>query len=393
VSTGAVEAATDAVTEAAEAQAEEERRTTYVELFFDLVFVFAITQVTALVLSDTSVAGFGRSILILALVWWLWSGFAWMTNSIDIDDRLTRFAILLAMAATFMMAFAIPSAFDGDGAWFGASYLAVGTLNVALYLRGAQGDPEFLRSVTRLAPFFLLGPVLALAGGLVDGGARDGLWIAVVAVTLLGALDAGGRVWRVSPSHFAERHALIVIIALGESIVAIGVGALGGERTAGLAVAMLVAFAGTAGLWWAYFGYVASAVERALRRAEDPRVRGRIARDVFTFAHFPVIVGIVLFAVAAKKTVAHPEDDLGDAGRLALGAGIALVLVGLSLGRWFVVHSVAWGRIAAAAAVILATWLLADLAAVGVLAVGVGILVVEIAWENVRYTPPGQTAG
>jgi low temperature requirement protein LtrA len=196
-----------AVEERVEEEREEERRTSYLELFFDLVFVFAITQVTALILSDTSAAGFARSLLMLALVWWAWSGFAWMTNSIDIDDRVTRVAMLVAMAAVFMMAFAIPAAFEGDGEWFGAAYLAVAVLNILLYLRGAKDDAELFRSVARLAPFFLLGPVLAFVGGFLDGGVRNGLWVAAVLVNLVGALDAGGRVWRVSAAHFAERHA------------------------------------------------------------------------------------------------------------------------------------------------------------------------------------------
>jgi low temperature requirement protein LtrA len=365
----------------------EERRTSYLELFFDLVFVFAITQVTSLVLSDTSPAGFARSLLVTGLVWWAWSGFAWMTNAIDVDDRLTQLAMVLSMAAAFMMAFAIPGAFSGDGAWFGASFLALATLNVSLYLRGARSDRELLGSVARLAPFFLLGPILVLAGGLVDGRARDILWIVAVLVNLAGALDAGGRVWRVSASHFAERHALIVIIALGETIVAIGVGAAAGHRTLGLAGTMLIAFLGTATLWWAYFGFVAGAVERALHRQDDPRHRGRLARDVFTFAHFPVIVGVVLFAVAAKTAVAHPSDDFGDAGRFALSAGLGFVLFGLTLGRWFVVHTIAIWRLAAAVVIAGVVWAMGDVAAAAVLGVSIAVLALEVAWESRRFVP------
>ncbi len=366
---------------------QDERRTSYLELFFDLVFVFAITQVTSLVLSDTSPAGFARSLLVTGLLWWAWSGFAWMTNAIDIDDRLTQLAMVLAMAAAFMAAFAIPEAFGENGAWFGASFLALASLNILLYLRGARGDGELMQSVARLAAFFLTGPLLVLAGGLADGAARDALWIAAVLVNLAGAIDAGGRVWRVSASHFAERHALIVIIALGETIVAVGVGAAGAHPTLGLAGTMLLAFVGTAALWWAYFGFVAGAVERALHRQDDPRHRGRLARNVFTFAHFPIIVGIVLFAVAAKKAVAHPGDDLGNAGSFALSVGLALVLLGLTLGRWFVVRTLAVWRVAAAVTIVVAVWALADVPAAGVLAVGVGVLAAQVAWENRRYSP------
>ncbi|MFN0154388.1 MAG: low temperature requirement protein A [Gaiella sp.] len=371
--------------EGVEMVTDEERRTSYLELFFDLVVVFAITQVAALILSDTSAAGFARSTLVLGLVWWAWSGFAWMTNAIDIDDRVTKLSMLLAMAATFMLAFAIPGAYAGDGAWLGSAFLAIGVLNVWLYLRGSRHDRELQRSVARLAPFFLGGPVLVFGGGLVDGHARDVLWVVAILVNLAGALDAGGRVWRVSASHFAERHALFVIIALGESIVAIGAGAIDGERRLALAVAMLVAFAGTAGLWWAYFGFVAGAVERALHRHDDPRTRGLLARNVFTFAHFPIILGIVFFAVAAKKVVAHPDEPLSDAGRLALGVGLALMLGGLTLGRWFVVRTIAAKRLLAGALVLAAAWFLDDLDATVVLAIAVAILMLEIAWEHWRY--------
>jgi low temperature requirement protein LtrA len=362
----------------------EERRTSYLELFFDLVVVFAITQVTSLVLSDTSAGGFARSLLVLSLVWWAWSGFAWMTNAIDVESVFVRSAMLVGMAATFMMAFAVPGAYGEDGPWFGASYLGLSVVNIALYINGARPYPELLRAVLRLTPFFLVSPVLLLAGGLLDGDARVGVWIGAIAFYVVGALDAGRSTWRVSPSHFAERHALFVIIALGESVVAIGIGALESHRDLTLAAAILAALAGTFTLWWAYFDFIAPAVERALRRAQGAAERGRLARDLFTFVHFPIVAGIVLFAVAAKKAVAHGDEPLSGAGRFALGAGLAIFLVGFALGRYRVVRTIAWERLGAAAGAVLLSWLAPDLAAAGVIAGAALIVATALAVEAVR---------
>jgi low temperature requirement protein LtrA len=288
------------------------------------------------------------------------------------------------MAATFFMALAVPDAYGEDGAWFGSAFFALLVLNVVLYLRGTRRDRELQRSVARLAAFFLVGPTLTLAGGLVDGEWRTGLWLAGFAVNLAGALDAGRSTWRVSPAHFAERHALFVIIALGESIVAIGVGALEAERGLMLAGAILAALAGTFALWWAYFDFAASAIERGLRRATDPVSRGRAARDVFTFLHFPMVAGIVLFAVAAKKAVAHGDEPLGAAGRFALGAGLALVLLAFAIGRFRLIRSIAWERIGAAAGIALAVWLGVEVAASGLIAIAVGVLAAALAVEAYR---------
>ncbi len=282
------------------------------------------------------------------------------------------------------MAFAVPAAYGDDGAWFGTAYFAVSVLNVFLYMRGARFDPELRSSVARLGMFFLIGPSLVLIGGFLGDPWRVGLWIAGVVVTLLGALDAGGRVWRVSAAHFAERHALFVIIALGESIVAIGTGALGDERTVSLAAAILVAFAGVATLWWAYFDFIAGAVERALRKATDPRIRGRIARDVFTFGHFPMILGIVFFAVAAKKAVAHGDEPMSAAGRFALGVGLTVYLLAFVAGRYRVTRTIAWERATAAGAIALLAWLVDDVHATVLIALTVGVLAVALAVEARR---------
>jgi low temperature requirement protein LtrA len=364
-------------------EAEEERKTSYLELFFDLVFVFAFTQVTALILEDTSVQGFLRSALVLAMVWWAWSAYAWMTNAIDIENAVTRLIMFTAMAAGFFMALAVPDAFQDEAAWFAVAYFVVRVLQTALYAWGVRDDPGNLRAVLRLAPWFLLAALVALVGGFVDPDYRAWVWLASLVIDVVGTLTVARAEWHVSPSHFAERFALIVIIALGESIVAIGIGPSLLERDATYALSVVVAFVGVAALWWAYFDFTAMAAERSLRRA-SPAARGPLARDAFTYFHYPIVLGIIFYAVAAKKTLEHPVDPLPDAGRWALGLGIAIFLCGFALMRFRVVRRVAWERIAAAAVALLVAVALDGADAIVTLGVAIVVLVLSVALETMR---------
>ena len=366
-----------------ETTAEEERKTSYLELFFDLVFVFAFTQVTSLILEDTSPQGFARAALVLAMVWWAWSAYAWMTNAIDVENAVTRLIIFAAMAAGFFMALAVPDAFQDEAAWFAVAYFVVRVLNSALYAWGVRGEPAVLKSVARLSPWFLVAAVVALAGGFVDPDLRSWVWLASLVIDVIGTLTVARLEWHVSPSHFAERFALIVIIALGESIVAIGIGTSELTRDATYAISVVVAFAGVAALWWAYFDFTAVAAERSLRRA-TPQARGPLARDVFTFFHYPVVLGIILYAVAAKKTLEHPLDPLSKPGRWALGLGIAFFLGGFALMRFRVIRRVAWERLFAAAAALVIAVLLDGADAIVTLGVVIVILLFSIALETVR---------
>jgi low temperature requirement protein LtrA len=361
---------------------EEEKRTGYIELFFDLVFVFAFTQVTTMVVEDTTAAGLGRAALVFALVWWAWSTFAWLTNAIDVENALTRLFVFAAMLATFFLAIAVPDAFADEGLWFAAPYFAVRVLHVGLYLWGVRADPVYRAAVLRLAPWFLVAPVVALAGGFVDDPWRTTLWSVSLAIDVVGTLFASG--FRVSPAHFAERYALIVIIALGESIVAIGVAALELERDGLFALAVAVSFAGAAAAWWAYFDVSQIGAERALHRVRED-ARSHLARDVYTFFHYPIVLGIILLAVAAKKTLAAPDEPLADAGRAALALGISLFLLGFVLTRLRVIRRVAWERIGAALVVVAAVLVLDDADALVLLALTVAALVAALAVEALRF--------
>ena len=362
---------------------EEERKTSYIELFFDLVFVFAFTQVTALILEDTSVEGFLRSALVLAMVWWAWSAYAWLTDAIDVENVITRLIMFAAMAAGFFMALAVPDAFQDEAAWFAVAYFVARVLHTALYAWGVREYPGQLRAVARLAPWFLVAALVALIGGFAEPDYRAWIWLASLVIDVVGTLTIVREEWRVSPSHFAERFALIVIIALGESIVAIGIGTSELERNATYAVAVVVAFAGVAALWWAYFDFTAIAAERSLRRA-SPAARGPLARDVFTFFHYPVVLGIIFYAVAAKKTLEHPVDPLSDAGRWSLGLGVAMFLGAFALMRFRVIRRIAWERLAAAAIVLGLAVSLDGTDAIVTVGVVIGVLALSVAVETAR---------
>jgi low temperature requirement protein LtrA len=363
--------------------AEEERKSSYIELFFDLVFVFAFTQVTALILENTSIEGFLRASLVLAMVWWAWSAYAWMTNAIDVENGVTRLIIFTAMAAGFFMALSVPDAFEDEAAWFAAAYFVARVLHTALYAWGVREYPGQLRAVLRLAPWFLVAALVALIGGFVDPDYRAWIWLASLVIDVVGTLTIAREEWRVSPSHFAERFALIVIIALGESIVAIGIGTSDLERDGTYALSVVVAFAGVAALWWAYFDFTAVAAERALHRVA-PEARGALARDVFTFFHYPIVLGIIFYAVAAKKTLEHPLDPLSEAGRWALGLGIAVFLGGFALMRFRVVRRIAWERLGAAAIALLVAISLDGTDAIVTLGAVVVVLIVSVAIETAR---------
>jgi low temperature requirement protein LtrA len=364
-------------------EVEEERKTSYLELFFDLVFVFAFTQVTALILEDTSPQGFLRAALVLAMVWWAWSAYAWMTNAIDIENVVTRLILFTAMAAGFFMALAVPDAFQDEAAWFAVAYFVVRVLNSTLFAWGVRDDPGNLRATLRLTPWFLAAAFVALIGGFVDPDYRAWLWLASLVIDVVGTLFVASADWKVSPSHFAERFALIVIIALGESIVAIGIGTSELERDTTYALSVLLAFAGVAALWWAYFDFTAVAAERALRRA-SPAVRGPLARDVFTFFHYPVVLGIIFYAVAAKKTLEHPLDPLSEAGRWALGLGVAIFLASFALMRFRVIRRIAWERLVAAAIALGLAVMLDGTDAIVTLGVVILVLVLFVAVETAR---------
>jgi low temperature requirement protein LtrA len=303
--------------------AAREQRVTPLELFFDLVFVFGITQVTSLMSDDPTWAGLGRGLLVLAALWWAWTGYAWLTNTLEPEEIMARVAMVAAMAAMLVAALAAPQAFGDHGVLFAVAYLIVRLVHLRLYAIAGREDPGLLGAVLHFAPPALVAAGLLVAAGFLDGRVQAALWVVALAVDYLGALIGRGRGWRVSPAHFAERHGLVVIIALGESIVAIGIGAAGVTLTSSIIAAAVLGILAVAALWWAYFDVYAVSMHRQLE-ARSGAVRARLARDFYSYLHLPMIAGIVLFALGLKKTVEHVGDPLATVPAAALCGGLSL---------------------------------------------------------------------
>jgi low temperature requirement protein LtrA len=316
----------------------EEQEVTPLELFFDLVFVFAITQVSGFVSDDATWTHLAEGLAILAVLWWAWVSYAWLGNTAASDDGAIRVVLLTAMGAMLIVSLAVPGAFGDDGLIFGIAYFAVRLLHLGAYALLAREDAELQGLVGRLASTAVPGAFLLVVAGALDDTPRAVCWIAALLVDYGGLAAQGVRGWRVQAGHFAERHGLIIIIALGESVVSLGLGAGGLDLDARVVAGALLGIATAAALWWAYFDVVALVAERRLREAPYGD-QIRIARDSYTYLHLPMVAGIVVFAIGVKRTLA-------DAGHLhavpatALCAGAALYLVALSafkrrnIGSW-----------------------------------------------------------
>ncbi len=313
---------------------DESHTVTALELFFDLAFVFALTQVTSLLAADLSWRGAVHGLLVLALLWWAWTGFAWVANLVRVDDGVVRLILLLVMGAFLVLSMAIPEAFEDGGdrtvigpLLFAGAYLAVRTLHLSLFAFVGRGDAALLATLVRFAVPFVIGTATLVLAGFTSGTVQTVLWALALGLdyALVWLIGPGG--WRInSAAHFAERHGLVVIIALGESLVAIGVGAGGLPLSWPVVLAANLALLVLVCLWWMYFDVVALVAQRRLAQAEGPE-RVALARDSYTYLHFPMVAGIVFLALGLKKVLAAVGQ--GAAGPTPQAAGAALTGVAL----------------------------------------------------------------
>ncbi len=300
------------------------------ELFFDLVFVFTITQLTSVLAHEASWKGLLQVSLMLGVIFWMYGGYAWLTNSVALDRVTRRLTLLGGMAGFLVVALAVPGAFSGSGATFGLAYLAVVLVHMGMFARAEQ--ISVARAIVGLVPFNLSTALLVLAGGIVGGTVQYVLWGAAVAFEWISPrlIDDSGFV--IAPGHFVERHGLVVIVAIGESVVAVGIGAAGLPVDAGLVATAILGLGLSACLWWSYFGSDEGAAERALRAA-PMEARPRMAVDAFGYWHLPILLGIIAIASALKTATGHPMDALPEAQAIALGAGTSIFLLGEALFR------------------------------------------------------------
>jgi low temperature requirement protein LtrA len=364
----------------------DEHEVTPLELFFDLVFVFAITQTTSLLADDPTWGGVLRGMLVLAALWWAWEVYAWLTSTMDVDEGGVRLTMLASMGAMFGVALAVPGAFGDDAVLFGCAYLLVRLLHVVLSAIVARDDPDRLSALVRFAPTSILGPVLLVLAGFLEGNERIAVWVIALSIDYLGPVVVGvGGGWRVAPEHFAERHGLIVLIALGESFIAIAVGfGSGFELASGVLVAAALGIVAVSALWWLYFDVAALFARRRLMQATGLELHW-LALHSYGYLHLPMVAGIVLFALGLKTTLGDVGEALDTVPAVALCGGAALYLLGhvaflfRMTGRVFrrrTVGTIALLAVIPAALVIPA---LASLALVSAVCTGV------VAYEALRY--------
>jgi low temperature requirement protein LtrA len=339
-----------------------EQRVAPLELFFDLVYVFAVTQLSHLLLDHLSVRGVLETLLLLLAVWWVWVYTAWFTNWFDPDRLPVRLVLVAVMLASLLMSVAIPEAFGERGLMFALAYVAIQvgrTAFAVLALRKSLGGSHPLsRTFQRILTWFVGSGVVWIIGGLLGGEARYALWLLALAIDYSGPVvgyyvPGLGRSrtgeWTIEGGHFAERCQLFVIIALGESILVTGTTFAEIEVSAVAVLAFVVAFLGSVALWWIYFSRHAEAARETISSSEDP---GRLARSAYTYFHLPMVAGIIAVAAADELTVAHP----GEHGTLASVAltlgGTGLFLAGHALFKWAVFGVLSWPRVVAIAVLV-----------------------------------------
>src|SRR6476646_10296672 len=327
---------------------EREHRVAPTELFFDLVFVFAFTQVTTLWLEHDSWSGLVHGLLVLAILWWVWASYAWLTNVADADAGLVWAVIVFATAALFI------AALGAERFVFGVAFFTVVAGFVGLYALVSKQEPDLLAAVLRMARIVLPGAALIVVAAFLPASWRPPIWALAFVIGFFGPLLGGTAGWRVHPAHFAERHGLIVIIAVGESLGAIGFGAHSTQLAPAVIAAAVLGLLVAASFCFAYFDFASSGIEKLLAERRGAE-RVALARDAYTYTHLPMIVGIVLFAFAMRTALAHVHSKLHLIPALALGCGSALYLLSFVALRWRVSRRLGRGRVTAAVALALIT--------------------------------------
>ncbi len=354
------------------------------ELFFDLVFVLAITQCTALMANDPTWKGIGRGLVVLGLLWWSWVGYAWLTSVVDPDEGGVRLVLFAAMAALLVTSLCVPEAFGDLGLTLAIAYGCVRAAQIALFVLASRDDPGLRHSVVGLALSTAIGIGILVAGSFLDGNAQLAVWATALVLDMAGPLFIDTSGWRLVAAHFAERHGLIIIVALGESIVAIGVGAEAGVD-GGVIVAAVLGIAVACAFWWIYFDVTALAAARRLAEVESVQARNELARDAFSYLHLPMVAAIVLVALGMKSTLAHVGDPLRWETASALVGGTALYLLAHVAFKLRSLGAFSAQRFVAALVLLAVVPLAHEVDAVATVAIVGAVLWGLIAYETVRY--------
>jgi low temperature requirement protein LtrA len=354
------------------------------ELYFDLVFVLGFTQCTALMAAQSTWEGNVRGMLVLAMLWWAWAGYAWLTSVIDPEEGAVRLVMFAAMAGLLVVALCVPEAFDERALTFAVAYGVVRAAHIALYMLASRTDAGLRRSVVGLAISSAIGVGLLAGASFLDGVGQGALWVIAILIDWGGPALYGVTGWRLVPAHFAERHNLVIILALGESVVALGVGAEV-DLGAGVITAVVLGIALASALWWIYFDVVALVTARRLALAPEGRQRNQLARDSYSYLHFPMVAGIVLGALGLEETLAHVDEPLDGPHAIALLGGIAVYLLAHVALRLRNAHTVNVQRLGLALVLLALFPVALEASALATLAIVDGLLWAMIAYENTTY--------
>lgn len=367
----------------------EGERVTPLELFFDLVFVLAITQCTALMSHDQTWSGLAQGLLVLGVLWWAWVGYSWLTSVIDPEALAIRGVIFVAMAALLIVGICVQEAFGNLGLTFAVGIGVFRSAHIALFMLAGADDEDLRRSVIGLAVSTAIAVGILAIASFFDGLAQGTLWALAIFLDMAGPYFFGSEGWKLVPGHFAERHGLIVIIALGESVVALGIGA-SGELDLGIGTAAVLGIFLAAALWWTYFDVVALVSARRLGEAEPGRVQNELARDSYSYIHLLMVAGIVLVAYGMKVTIGHHADHLPDVPAFALLGGLALYLLGLVSFRYRHVQTINRRRLGLAIVLLFLVPVATAMPALVTLALAVLLIWAMIAYEHRGYGPGRQ---
>ena len=357
---------------------------TPLELFFDLVFVLAITQCTQLMADQPTWEGIAKGLLVLAVLWWSWIGYAWLTSVVDPEEGAVRLVIFAAMAGLLVASIAVPSAFGSGAFEFAIAYALVRAMHIALFWIASEDDPDLRKSTGGLGISTAIACGVLVGASFADGVVQGVLWCLAIAIDFGGPYFFGSRGWTLIPEHFAERHGLIIIIALGESIVAIGAGVTG-ELTIGVIAVAVLGITLAATMWWAYFDVVALAAGRRLARIIDRQEQNEAARDGYSYLHLPMVAGIVLVALGMKKTIGNVDEPLKLVPATALIGGFCLYLLAHVAFRWRNVHSINRRRLGLGIGLLALIPLGVELPAIATLAILTAIACALIAYEVIRF--------
>jgi low temperature requirement protein LtrA len=365
----------------------EDQNVTFVELFFDLVFVFSVTQVVGLLHDELNWGTVGEAILVFWLVWWAWTQFTWALNAADTTHSLVELGTLVATAVAFFMAVALPDAFHGRALWFAIPYVLGRLIGLVLYAWVASADPSQRAAVQRFALVSVGGLVAVLIGGFTGGTMQYWFWgLAILLDIVAAAVGGQSEGWNLHPDHFGERHGLFVIIALGETLIVAAGGVTGAPWTGNLIGVAVLAVVITCGLWWSYFPRAKPELDRALESSQGAEQAG-MARDVFSLVHFPMLCGVIAYAVAIEEAVVHPSAPLLLEGRIALAAGLLLFVGGMAVATWRATRRLLLPRLVLTAGTATLVVAVTGVAPLFTLAIAVVGIVVIVALEQLAPAP------